>query len=510
MLVRQSLALVTSLTAAMADPARRERTVVVVLLGYVAAWTAYGTISASFAPLHADMTETVVLARDLAFGSYKHPPLSIWIAGLWFSVFPAQAWAFYLLAITVGAAGLWASWRLAADWIDSEKRVLGLALLTFVPFYNFHALKYNANTVLIPLWALATLCFWRSFTTRSSFFALLAGLAAAGAMLGKYWSVFLLAGLAIAALADHRRGAYFRSAAPWITSGVGALALAPHIVWQFNHHFLSFAYADNVHAAGTFIAFIGGILKYVGGALAFAAVPVLLWLRVCAPSKATFADTLAPRDADRRAAAIMFWLPLFVLPVLVALVASYRLTDLWTMPAFALLPVVLLSSPLIALQPVRVVHVVALAIVFPLAMILVSPLVAVAQGWRNAEQPDHRLAAEALERAWRETTTAPLKIVGGTDELSYGTAFYLKDRPSAFAFFDNYSWSWFLDEARIAREGVAGICAKGDALCVTRAQARAATVPGSRVTEIALPGGNIVRSFPPAPYLIFVVPPQAR
>src|SRR5439155_866221 len=82
--------------------------------------------------------------------------------------------------------------RVSEPYLDGEKRVAGLLLLTFVPFFNFHALKYNANTVLIPLWAVTTWCFLRSFETRSPIWAALAGLAAACAMLGKYWSIFLL------------------------------------------------------------------------------------------------------------------------------------------------------------------------------------------------------------------------------------------------------------------------------------------------------------------------------
>ena len=101
----------------------------------------------------------------------------------------------------------------------------------FVPFFNFHALKFNVNTVLMPLWAATTFWFLRSYRTRSAVYAALAGIGAAACMLGKYWSVFLLAGLAVAALIDRRRAAYFRSAAPWITCAVGLLVLAPHLVW---------------------------------------------------------------------------------------------------------------------------------------------------------------------------------------------------------------------------------------------------------------------------------------
>ena len=80
--------------------------------------------------------------------------------------------------------------------------MVGLALLTLVPFFNFHALKFNQNTVLLPLWAATTLFFLRSFESRRMLDGALAGVFAALSIYGKYWSVMLLVGLGIAALTD--------------------------------------------------------------------------------------------------------------------------------------------------------------------------------------------------------------------------------------------------------------------------------------------------------------------
>jgi hypothetical protein len=35
---------------------------------------------------------------------------------------------------------LWIVWRVSADYLEIDKRVAGVALLTLIPFYNFHAL----------------------------------------------------------------------------------------------------------------------------------------------------------------------------------------------------------------------------------------------------------------------------------------------------------------------------------------------------------------------------------
>jgi 4-amino-4-deoxy-L-arabinose transferase-like glycosyltransferase len=89
--------------------------------------------------------------------------------------------------------------------------------------------------VLTPFWAATTWWFLLSFETRRAGWAALAGLAAGAAMLGKYWSIFLLAGLGLAALTDPRRAAYFGSAAPWLTIAIGAALLAPHVIWIATH-----------------------------------------------------------------------------------------------------------------------------------------------------------------------------------------------------------------------------------------------------------------------------------
>src|SRR5262249_14707167 len=202
---------------ALTDPARRERAVVVVLLGYVALWTIYAALAKGGQDIHVDMSEQYVLSRELAWGYPKHPPLAMLIVRAWFVVFPTADWAYYLLAMTTAGPTLWIAWPLSAPYLDADKRVGGPALLTFVPLFHFHPLRFHVNSFLMPLRAATTLAFLRSFESRRVLDAALAGVLAAASMYGKYWSVVLLLGLGVAALADSRRAAYFRSAAPWVT-----------------------------------------------------------------------------------------------------------------------------------------------------------------------------------------------------------------------------------------------------------------------------------------------------
>jgi len=364
---------IARLHAALADPARRERSVVLALAAYVAVWTAYGTIAKSSQGLHDDMIELLDWSQHLALG-YKHPPFAAWLVRLWFSAFPIAGWSYYLLAALMPAIALWIAWRLSADYLDTEKRIFGVALLTLVPFYNFHALKFNVNTVLLPLWAATTWWFLRSYATRSALYAALAGLGAACAMLGKYWSVFLIAGLVVAALVDRRRAAYFRSPAPWITIAVGLVAIAPHLVWLVQNNFESFSYAVGVHSEKPVVETVRAAVEYLAGSAAYVAVPVIIALVAGRANRAALADMIWPEDDDRRLAALAFWTPL-LLPVAAALASGTDITSLWSMSAWTLLPVVLLSPPALTISVTDTRRLLAFAVAFPLTMLAASPLI---------------------------------------------------------------------------------------------------------------------------------------
>ena len=489
---------------ALIDPVRRERTVVWTLAGYCAVWWIYGVLAKGSQDIHFDMGEMVVWSREAGIGTPKHPPLAAWLVRGWFTVFPLADWAFYLFAMVLATLALWVAWRVSERYLDGEKRVAGLVLLTFIPFFNFHALKFNANTVLIPLWAIATWWFLRSFETRRIGWAVLAGLGAAAAMLGKYWSVFLLLGFGIAALADPRRGAYFRSSAPWVTMLVGALALAPHIAWIVASDFAPFGYAAASHATNLNEA-ISSAIGFLLGAIGYMAAPIAVAALATRPSLVAIGDTLWPKTPERRFALIVFVVP-FLLPGIVAIAMKAGIVSLWMMGAMTLLPVVLLSSPLITLSRRAATVLLAIAVVFPVVMALAAPAIAVMihrEGLDN-NAAHYRLVAAEVEKAWRASTTKPLRFIGSQTNLANGVVFYLHDKPATFDIMSPRVTPW-ADPARIARDGVAYVCVTDDLVCMLTVGNRGA---GAIRSEVTLSRRHFGIADPPVRYTIAIVPPR--
>jgi len=494
---------------ALVDPTRRERTVLLLLAGYAATWTLYAIIAKGSQDLHYDMGEFVAWSREVGLSTPKHPPLGAWLVRVWFSVFPLDDWAYYLLAVISATMALWIIWRVSARYLPPDKHAVGIMLLTFVPFYNFQALKFNANTVLIPLWAATTWWFLRSLETRRTGWAVMAGIGAAASMLGKYWSIFLLAGLGLAALIDRRRGAYFRSPAPWLTIAVGTLLLAPHLASVIAHKFQPFRYAMAWHAA-TFATAAASSLKFIAGSLGYIAAPIILSVLAARPSVRAIGDTLCPVEPGRRTILVAFAAPL-LLAALAAVPLQVSIVALWSMSAMTLLPVVLLSSELVAIPRDAAVRVLALAMGFPLLMVAVSPVVAVVihrKGLANYAG-HYRLIARAVEQAWHERTETPLRVVASYPDLVNGIIFYFSDRPSTFAITAPILTPW-VDENRIKREGIAIVCPEPEVACVQAMKAYAARYSGAKSEDVVLARRYFGTFDTPVRYKIVIIPPAAQ
>ncbi|TMJ33602.1 MAG: glycosyltransferase family 39 protein [Alphaproteobacteria bacterium] len=510
-------ALVEHLLRALTNPAQHEQSIVLVLGCYVALWTVYGVLTTASQNVDHDMAELVAWARAPAFGYSKHPPLAAWVVRLWFTFFPVADWSFYLLGMTYAAVALWLAWCLFGQFLDSEKRVVGLALLTLIPFFNLNALKFDHNAVLAPLWAATILCFIRSFETRGPVWATLAGIAAAAAMLGKYWSIFLIAGLSIAVVFDARRAYYLRSAAPWITIGAGALILSPHIIWLLTHNFISFSYPLTAHQANSYNSIIFNAVGYLAGADGSVAQPILVTLIGARPNLSTVADMVAPHSPERRFVATVFWTPI-LLPAIVAMLVGVQMNSLWTAPAWLLLPVILLSSPLLLLSRFAVRRILTIAILLPLVMIAVAPGIALLahRTGRNPIATHGPLLAQRVAREWREATQAPLLLVAGDPELANVTAFYLPDSVLSFPILET-PLAPAVDTARIFRDGIALVCYAHDypssEICMHARVMNAINKIVAASPEARRIGVEITRYFIGIPgrstrYLLFLVPPS--
>lgn len=447
-------------------PERADRAVLVLLALFVAVWTSFQIISYSAVGMHDDLAEVFVWSQHPSAGYSKHPPLAAFVAALWFSVFPTADWAFDLLAMLNSAVGLFAVDRIARRYVDGSKRMLVQLLLLLLPFYQFHGQRFSPNPIQLSIWPIATSCFLHAFTTRRVGWPALAGATAALAMLGKYYSIYLVGGFVVAAMLHPRRRDYLLSPAPWVSVLVGSIVLAPHVHWLATTGLEPFSYAMGAHGGGTSWGEWRSILQYFLGALGYVLLPLLVYGLAVRPDRRALSLAIWPEDADRRMLVILLG-SFLLLPPLTAPLIGVELTSLWTMSSWFLLPIVLLGPEEVKPAQLAVARAAMGVAVLTISMLAAAPVVA----WVNYKnglesgRAYERVVGEEVTRSWRAVVDRPLRIVIGESAIAQAMSFYSPDHPGYAPKFGSSAAPWFTTELS-QREGWAAVCAVGDQYCI--------------------------------------------
>jgi len=459
--------------------------------------------------LHADLTELYAWTYHLSAGYYKQPPLAALMATAWFSVFPVTDWSFHLLAMTNAAIALFAIDLIARRYLTGDKRLFVLLFLLLTPFYQFHSQRFGTNQVLLSTWPIAVYCFLRAFETRGVLWSAAAGVAAALAMLGKYYSFYLIAGLVVAALSHPARWTYLKSPAPWVSAIAGLAALSPHLYWLTTSDYQSFEYAFRVHGLRSQLEILKNNAFYLAGAIGYVALPLLAYLLAVRPDRRVLARSLWPADPELRMLLVLLAVPL-LLPPLSAPFVGVRLVPLWTMQAWFLLPIILLAPKAVVLPRQAAVAVALFVLVITAAVIAAAPGIAWVYHLREDEDGGayYRRVSEQISAAWRQTTGTPLRIVIGDPYFAMAASFYSPNHPDSVPGFDLWRAPWVTDQ-RLEREGYAVICRADNVPCTSIALQRAAGNPLARTREIEVPNRYLGHVSATKKFLILIVPPRA-
>jgi hypothetical protein len=448
------------------------------LLSFVILYTAFQVIS--FAPLglHPDMTELYAWGLHPSAGYYKHPPLGALMVGAWFQLFPPTDFSFHLLAMCNAALGLYAVDLIARRYLAGDKRIVVLLLLLTTPFYQFHAQRFASNQTLLSTWPIATYCFLRALETcreyRGFIWAAAAGVSAALAMLGKYYSIFLVASLVLAALTHPGRLRYLLSPSPWLSIVVGGGVLAPHVEWLFANDFTSFTYAMAVHGGETLGFVLYKDLVYLVEGVAYVGLLLAVYWAAVRPDLPLLRETFWPADPDGRMLVVLLAGPL-ILPAIVAPFIGAVLTPLWTMSAWFLLPIVLLRPAGAKLTRTAAIRITALVVATTVGALIAAPWLA----WRyhvnggSHEREYYRAVSAQITDAWHMANGTPLRIVMGDFNLAPAMTFYSPDHPDSVPNFVLGDAPWVTPE-RLEREGWAAVCMADDQGCLDEARRRSA------------------------------------
>jgi hypothetical protein len=198
--------------------------------------------------VHMDVAEAYAWGQKFLFGYGKHPPLSGWVAGVWFRIFPVTDWATYALAMATLGCGLVVCWLLALRVVDRRRAFFVVVMLALYPIFNFKGFKYNPDLLQLVTLPLLVLAYLDAFAKRSFRSGAWLGLAGALALMTKYWALTMIGAIGLAALIHPARLQLLRSPAPWVATVTLVVAMLPHLVWLTQVNFAPLTYAGESYA----------------------------------------------------------------------------------------------------------------------------------------------------------------------------------------------------------------------------------------------------------------------
>lgn len=416
--------------------------------------------------LFMDSTEAYAWGMQFLGGYGRHPPLTGWIARVWYSVFPAANWSSYALSALMIAVSLFSIYLLGERVLGRRRAMLAVfAMMLYPLFIGAKADRFNNYQVLLAVLPLTVWLFLRAFDKRTAGSGLVLGLAAAAATLTIYSAAFGLVGIALAAVLHSQRRQFFCSPAPYVALVVYLAALTPHLIWLAHNDFSTLRWASG---------FVGGVsyrskvLPYLGqhfGLLAFCLIApaIALW-----PWRWGAAHRNAPFAAERPLVLIIAAVLVFA-PAVIGLLFNVLLKPDWGNPFFFLVPVAVASLlPQVLVTRRAVARAAVVAAVFVVGLLAGSPLYSWLRFKIETDDGPYRPLIEAateITALWHEKFHSRMPIVVSGFEIAAPIVFYSADHPKMYADFVPAYSPWIDYPVELKQKGYVGVCFAEDTAC---------------------------------------------
>ncbi len=210
------------------------------LIVHLIVWTMVPAISNLNLPL--DTIEALAWGSNLSWGFNKHPPFSAFAVELFYILFGANDWAYYLLSQVFVIIAFIYVWKFSNE-IFEEKIYAFISLLAIegIFFYNYTTPEFNVNISQLPFWALTVYFFWKGLKQNKIIYWFLFGAFSAFGFLSKYFFIYILISLFLYILFFFKK--YRANVKYYILSIlISLLILLPHFFWLFENNFVTLSY----------------------------------------------------------------------------------------------------------------------------------------------------------------------------------------------------------------------------------------------------------------------------
>ena len=312
------------------------KTLVIFLFCHLLIWSILPLALRANLPM--DSAEALIWGMVGEWGTYKHPPLSGWLADwawLWGDKNPA---VLYVLSQVLVVGALVYIYKLAKCFLNKEKALVATLLMEGVAYYSLVTPEYNCNIVALLLWPACTYHFYQGIKDNNLFDWLAFGVFAGLNLLNKYVSGALLLSLGLYLLLTSAGRARLTSWKLYLGAIIALAVFTPHFIWLCNRDFFVIDYFLG-RAGGHNLPYgLGHIvypLKFLAAQIMTSAATLLVLLVAWYKNKST-------TKAHKQACQFIFFagiLPLLIM-FLIPVISGNKLKSMWGSPSLYMLNII--------------------------------------------------------------------------------------------------------------------------------------------------------------------------
>ncbi|MDC0961257.1 glycosyltransferase family 39 protein [Candidatus Pelagibacter sp.] len=390
-------------------------------------WTLIPSLTNQNLPL--DVIEALAWGSNLDWGFNKHPPMSAFFPEVFFQIFGAQDWAYYLLSQIFVIISFYYVFKFSQEFLKNDLlSLISVLLIEAVYFYNFTTPEFNVNVCQLPFWSLTVYFSWKIYTSKEIKFSdcFLVGLFAAFGFLSKYLFVYLLASIDLLFIylifIKKDRKFDFKYL---ITLEVFLIILVPHLIWLNNNEFITITYGlarTGLEQSGLIdhIKFpLIFLIKQIGILIPFL---ILVWLLV---KKIKF-------RIDFKDKKLLFLLAINILPIilmfLTSVVTGSKIRTMWMTPFYLFFGTlfIYLFQAQINIKKLKP-FMIGFIFFFFLSPALYA-YVSMSKEDKRTDYPGKEIAIKT-QYAWDQQFNTKINVVYGNEWNAGNLSYHLKSRP---------------------------------------------------------------------------------
>ena len=404
-------------------------------LSHLIIWTLVPSLTNKNLPL--DTIEALAWGSNLDWGFNKHPPISAFFPEIFYQIFGAQDWAYYLLSQIFVLIAFYFVFKFAYEIFGNIKlSLISVFLLSSIYFYNFTTPEFNVNVCQLPFWSLVVYYSWKIYQSKEIKFkdCFLIGLFGAIGFLSKYLFIYLLFSIVLLFIYL----IYFKKVKKFdfkylITLEVFIVLLIPHFVWLYNNDFITIFYGlkrTGLEGSGILdhlkypIIFV---LKQTGILIPFF---FLIWLLV---KKIKFKINFK----DKKFLFLLFIniLPIFLI-FITSMVTGSKIRTMWMTPFylfFGVLFVYIFQSQINLKKINKFLY--GFLFLFFLSPVLYS-YISISETDKRTDYLGKEIAKK-VQLVWDQDFNKPIDFVIGDEWKAGNLSYHLKSRPVWEGFINN-------------------------------------------------------------------------